>query len=169
MKRLKNIAPLIAIALLGLVGFSASLVYASNRSNKYTQLPDISSNDMGDKEVKLTANGAKPDQISVVVGKSVEFKSSDGKTHSLSLGEGSGERSAYSSSNLKLAHNGAEHDAVQSDTGHESKHEHQAGFSSGEFKADEAWRVTFKEAGTYFFHDHLNPDINILVVAYEPK
>ena len=48
------------------------------------------------------------------------------------------------------------------------EHVHEGKFSSGEFKADEAWRVQFNDAGTFFFHDHLNPKLNILVVVYTP-
>lgn len=87
--------------------------------------------------VMLKADGAQPDSLSVKVGEFVQFNSADGKPHSLSLGKGGDE------------------------------HEHKGPFTSGEFQADEAWRVQFKSPGTYTFHDHLNPAINILVVAYQ--
>lgn len=87
--------------------------------------------------VALRADAAVPDTITVKTGEYVQFNSADGRPHSLSLGLGGKE------------------------------HNHKGPFSSGEFQADEAWRVQFKEAGTYTFHDHLNPNINVLVVAYE--
>lgn len=90
-------------------------------------------------QVKLGPNKAMPDTITVKVGETVQFNSADGKKHDISIGQG----------------------------GHE--HEHTSAYQSGEFGADEAWRVQFKEPGTYSFHDHYNPEINILVVAYEPS
>lgn len=87
--------------------------------------------------VSLKPNEADPDTITVKVGDVVQFNSADGKAHSLSTGLGG------------------------------AAHEHTGPYSSGEFKADEAWRVKFKEAGTFKFHDHNNPKINILVVAYQ--
>ncbi|MES2971364.1 MAG: hypothetical protein V4702_03525 [Patescibacteria group bacterium] len=88
--------------------------------------------------VALRAEKADPDTITVKAGEFVQFNSADGKTHRLSLGKG-----------------GEDHD-------------HSGPFNSGDFKADEAWRVQFKEPGTFSFHDHYNPDINILVVVYNP-
>lgn len=88
--------------------------------------------------VALKANRAEPDTISIAVGSEVQFNSADGKDHRLSLGRGGQE------------------------------HSHQGKFNSGTFKADEAWRVKFDQDGSYFFHDHLNPKINILVVVYTP-
>lgn len=88
--------------------------------------------------VNLNAEGATPSTITVKVGESVQFNSADGKKHSLSLGLGGEE------------------------------HEHTGQYSSGDFKADEGWKVEFKQSGTFKFHDHYNPKINILVVAYEP-
>lgn len=87
--------------------------------------------------VELTSNGASPDTLAVIAGGYVQFSSADGKTHSLSLGKGGEE------------------------------HGHTGPFSSGDFDADEAWKVQFKEPGTYHFHDHYNPELNILVVVYE--
>ena len=88
--------------------------------------------------INLLANKASPDQAVVKVGQTIQFNSRDGKNHNLSLGEG--------------------HD-----------HDHSAGtYQSGLFKADEAWKVTFKEPGTFTFHDEENPNISIIVVAYNP-
>lgn len=88
--------------------------------------------------VSLLADKASPETLTISVGSYVQFNSADGKSHNLSVGKG-----------------GEDHD-------------HGGKFSSGEFKADEGWRVQFNEEGTYFFHDHLNPKINILVVVYTP-
>jgi plastocyanin len=88
--------------------------------------------------VALKSNGADPRELSVPVGSFVQFNSADNKTHNLSLGEGGDE------------------------------HDHSGPFYSGEFGGDEAWKVQFKEDGSYFFHDHMNPDINVLVVVYTP-
>lgn len=88
--------------------------------------------------VGLGAQGAVPATVTVKVGESVQFNSADGKRHNLSLGLGGEE------------------------------HQHTGQYSSGDFQADEGWQVAFKQAGTFKFHDHFNPKINILVVAYEP-
>lgn len=88
--------------------------------------------------VALTENGAQPAELSVPAGSFVQFNSADGKSHNISLGKG-----------------GEEHD-------------HGGLFYSGEFGPDEAWRVQFEREGSFFFHDHQNPDINVLVVVYTP-
>ena len=88
--------------------------------------------------INLFADKAVPDTIAVPVGTYVQFNSKDGKTHDLAQGEG----------------------------GHE--HVHTGKFQSGDFKGDEAWRVQFTQDGHYYFHDHLNPEISILVVVYTP-
>lgn len=88
--------------------------------------------------VALREDKAEPDTLTVKKGSFVQFNSADGKTHSLSRGKGG------------------------------KTHSHSGKFTSGEFKADEAWRVQFKEEGSFFFHDHFNPKINVLVVVYKP-
>jgi plastocyanin len=88
--------------------------------------------------VALTKDGASPNSIAIVKGSTVQFNSADGKTHSLSLGKGGEE------------------------------HSHTGKFSSGDFKADEGWRVQFNDEGSFYFHDHFNPKINVLVVVYTP-
>lgn len=88
--------------------------------------------------VALTKDGASPNTIAVAMGSYVQFNSADGKSHNLSIGKG----------------------------GHE--HEHTGKFYSGEFLADEGWRVQFNDEGTFAFHDHFNPKINVVVVVYTP-
>ena len=88
--------------------------------------------------VALRKDKADPETLAVGIGSFVQFNSADGKTHDLSLGGGG------------------------------KHHEHKGKFQSGEFGADEAWRVQFNDEGSYFFHDHLNPKLNVLVVVYMP-
>ena len=88
--------------------------------------------------IDLRKDDSSPTTVTVIKDSYVQFNSADGKTHNLSLGEG-----------------GAEHD-------------HKGIFRSGNFGADEAWRVQFDDEGTFIFHDHLNPKISILVVVYTP-
>jgi len=88
--------------------------------------------------VALYADKATPDTLVVTPGEYVQFNSADGKNHSLSVGGGGDE------------------------------HSHSGSFSSGTFKSDEGWRVQFKEEGSFLFHDHLNPKLNVLVVVYTP-
>lgn len=88
--------------------------------------------------VELRKEGAHPDVIAIEKGSYVQFNSADGKSHSLSLG-GGGEA-----------------------------HDHYGRFNSGTFGADEAWKVQFNDDGTFRFHDHDNPRINIVVVVYTP-
>lgn len=88
--------------------------------------------------VALGPKVASPDTVTVAKGDFVQFNSADGKTHSLSLGKGGEE------------------------------HSHNGKFNSGDFKGDEAWRVQFNEDGSFFFHDHYNPKVNVLVVVYTP-
>lgn len=88
--------------------------------------------------VNLYSHKAEPESLAVKVGDFVQFNSADGKPHSLSLGEGG------------------------------QAHQHETNFSSGVFKGDEAWRVQFKNEGSFVFHDHLNPKISTVVVVYTP-
>ena len=86
--------------------------------------------------VDLYQDKASPDTVAVTVGSYVQFNSKDGKTHDLSLGAGG------------------------------SEHVHTGKFQSGDFGANEGWRVQFNEEGSFVFHDHLNPKISVLVVVY---
>ena len=92
-----------------------------------------------DQTVSLQSDKATPDEVSNKVGHVLQFNANDDKSHRLAFGEGG--------------------------TGHE----HTSKTDSGIFKPGEGWRVRFDKPGTYFFHDHFNPNINILVVAYNPK
>ncbi|MDQ2973533.1 MAG: hypothetical protein M3Q79_03570 [bacterium] len=97
--------------------------------------------------VSITKDGIQPTELAVKAGEFVQFNTADGKVHNLALGDGNGDH----------------------DTHNSEAHEHNADFTSGDFGKDEAWRVQFKQPGTYKFHDHYNPDFRILVVVYEPN
>ena len=98
--------------------------------------------------VSITSEGMSPDTLTVRVGDTVQFNSADGQTHNIGLGAGDDESKPHDD--------------------HAIQHEHIGDYVSGDFKSDEAWRVTFKQVGTYKFHDHYNPKQNILVVVYTP-
>ena len=93
-------------------------------------------------QVDLKDDMATPSQVTIPVGQTVQFNTKDDLAHEMSLGEGNG------------------------DSHH---HEHEGDYSSGEFGKGEAWKVNFKKAGTFTFHDHKHPNINVLVVAYQPN
>lgn len=69
-------------------------------------------------------------------GSFVQFNSADGQKHHLSL-----------------VHSGVQH-------------EDESRYESGDFEADEAWRVEFKEDGTYTFADKYNDNALISVIVY---
>lgn len=91
--------------------------------------------------VALKSGSASPDSLSVVAGDYVQFNSADNKIHNLSLGSGD-----------------------PSHAGHEAS----GSLASGDIKADEGWKVQFKNPGTYQFQDKYSPNTKILVVAYTP-
>jgi plastocyanin len=87
--------------------------------------------------IDITKDGMKPGEVAVKAGSFVQFNARDGKTHNLSLGKGG------------------------------EAHDHSGPFHSGDFKKDEAWRVQFKQEGSYYFHDHYDPSLSVLVVVYK--
>ncbi|MDQ3065148.1 MAG: hypothetical protein M3Q36_02660 [bacterium] len=101
--------------------------------------------------VELTAGGISQNEIAVKIGEYVQFNSADGQTHNFALGEGTDE---------------SKQDAHDE---HGASHDHNGSYSSGDFGADEAWRVQFNQVGTYRLHDHHNPELEILVVVYDPS
>jgi len=141
---MKKPKPIIIVALAALLvaggGFLLADHWAEKQAARNAIAVDSSSNPI--QQVSLSGDKATPDTVTILAGRSVQFNSADGKTHELAQGEGTA-------------------------NGH--THDHEGEFSSGEFKAGEAWRVQFKKPGTYFFHDHDNPNINILVIVYEHK
>ncbi len=93
--------------------------------------------------VSLFMDHAEPAELLITVGESVQFNSKDGRTHTIDSGAGN----AY----------GETHDHAGD------------GIESGEFGADEGYRVEFKKVGSYFFHDHDHPDVTISVAVYDPS
>ncbi len=128
--------PILIAIVFGLVGF-ASVFALSIRQDKPVVNRESAAICEVSACVSLTETGAQPDTLTAKTGSTIRFNSADGKTHSLSLGKGGD------------AH---EHDNKK--------------FQSGDFKGDEAWEVSLNEEGSFYFHDHYNPKINILVVVY---
>ncbi|MDQ3123618.1 MAG: hypothetical protein M3Q14_02965 [bacterium] len=186
MKKFKNtklLLPVIAITVL-LLAFSVSFGLARRsepnqtaRVDNYQQPID----ETGALIVDLNPEGPSPDQVNVPIGGSVQFNSRDGQKHALSLGSGSGERAheENTTGTDSLAHGTSDPEHNEAEVDHEefaaedhdtTAHDHaESDYSSGTFQADEGWKVTFSKPGTYFFHDHFNPDLNILVVVYQPS
>jgi plastocyanin len=96
--------------------------------------------------VAITRTGMVPNELAIKAGTFVQFNSADGSSHNIAHGEGGGDTHGHAS--------------------HGEGHEHIGGVLSGEFGADEAWRVQFNTPGTYQLHDHNYPEKNILVVVY---
>ena len=111
-------------------------------------------------QVDLLADGPEPSAVSVEKGKYVQFNTKDSKTHN--IGQGSGEVTSHAAHGDDEQSTHGEH--VKTET-----HEHTEGTKeSGVFGRDQAYRLQFNEKGTFTFHDHLNPEISIVVVVYEP-
>ncbi|MEO6508917.1 MAG: plastocyanin/azurin family copper-binding protein [Patescibacteria group bacterium] len=90
--------------------------------------------------ISLLEKGANPDAITAKVGEYVQFNTKDNKKHEMALGKGNE---------------------------FEKGHEHlESSVDSGVFGPGEAYKIQFKEKGTFHFHDHLNPNIYVAVVVY---
>ena len=139
MKKLMIGAALVAAALSFGVAYAASPGKHKTATNPASIVTNID----------LKDDKATPNQLTIPVGQTVQFNTKDGLKHEIGLGEGSGD--------------GHTHDEST------SAHEHDGDYTSGEFGVGEAWKVTFKKAGTFTMHDHLHPNINVLIVAYQPK
>lgn len=97
--------------------------------------------------ILLRQDGADPSALSVVAGSFVNFAAADGQRHNLSLDDH------------------AAHDPATADSSGHPAHDENA-YKSGDFKADEAWRVQFKQDGAYSFTDKYNPKIHVDIVVY---
>ena len=156
MKHLKSIKNFTAnkyilpgfVIIAGIIGYTSMHAYAAKPAGQPSMCSETC--------VSITHNGFSQSEIAIKVGEYIEFKSADGGTHDLALGEGA-EHGAHDE------HTSAGH------TEDEYTHDHIEGTNSGEFGPDEAWKVQFKKAGSYIIHDHMNPESTILVVAYEPN
>ena len=91
--------------------------------------------------VALTEKAMVPDALTVHVGEYVQFDTADTQSHQIGLGGGD-----------------------EYGKGHE--HVGIGEFESGTFGPDEAYRLQFKKAGVYDFHDHMHPKLFITVIAY---
>jgi plastocyanin len=140
---MKDYKPYAKIALVAvLVGFMAfGSVYKLTKTNN-AGLLTRNACEQDVTCVALKVNHADPDAITVPIGGYVQFNSADNKTHSLASGSG--------------------------DNHHNGSHKHNGTHVSGDFKADEGWKVQFNKTGTYEFHDHYNPEVYITVVVYQP-
>ena len=94
-------------------------------------------------DISLLDGKAVPDTIIVKVGEYVQLNAKDGKDHDIGYGKGD----AF----------GHEHDHPASDFG-----------ESGRFGPGEGYRLEFTKTGIYYFHDHLDPRIEVTVIAYDP-
>lgn len=125
----------------GALGFAGVYAWESSSNDAVKRLDSHGTGTVApaDFYIDLESGRANPDTITVPLGKTVQFNSKDGKEHNISVGGGGEE------------------------------HEHTGSFHSGVFGKNEAWRATFNKPGTYIFHDHNNPHINILIVVYQPS
>lgn len=115
--------------------------------------------------IDLYESSVSMDTVVLEVGQTVQVNNKSNYSRELSLGSGNAGHSSEQGEEEKAE----DHAESQEDTHEESNstHDHTKGFSSGLFGTDEAWRATFQEPGTYFLHDHANPEVNILIVVYE--
>ncbi|HUP26270.1 MAG TPA: hypothetical protein VM124_01325 [Candidatus Limnocylindrales bacterium] len=136
--------PNIKLILVAIVtgGLAFALVFIAG--HKHAPKSARFSSDCGQRTtcIALEKDQAQPNAVTVPVGGYVQFNSADGRQHNIGLGGG--------------------------DEHHDGKHVHLGAYASGDFKADEGWKVQFNEMGTYDFHDHYHPDIHVTVVVYQP-
>jgi plastocyanin len=139
----------LGIAVMAVVaGYVGTHAYATKQAGKRSNCSDTC--------VSIRPDGFSQSELAVKVGTFVEFRSADGRTHNLALGEGT-------------EHDSSDNHTEPAQASVDHPHDHVSGTESGEFGADEAWKVQFKKAGTYVIHDHLHPELNILVVVYETR
>lgn len=124
-----------ALILILMVSFGSMYAYGSQKSKSANR--QASSCEAANC-VSLNKEAASPETLTVKTDDFVQFNSTDGKKH-----------------NISLVHSGAQHD----DESH---------YDSGDFAGDEAWKVQFKKDGAYSFQDKYNEKINVSVVVYTP-
>lgn len=129
---------------IGIVGFIAIVVGFTASTTLLPKHAAGSAKNCPDTCVLLTADGMNPNVLAIKKGQYVQFVTADGQEHEIGIGSGEG------------------------DEDHHHEHEHLSDYTSGDFGPGEAWRVQFKEVGSYQFHDHHHPKLNILVVVYDP-
>lgn len=118
--------------------------------------------------VDLFADRAEPSTVSVEKGEYVQFNGKDETIHNIGRGSGAGvNHEAYKASESDHEHT-EEDTSVSHDHAESDAHEHLAGEESGSFGEGQFYRVQLDKVGTFTFHDHLNPEISIVVQVYEP-
>lgn len=125
--------------ILSLIAFGAAFTLSHASKNGLTKATNCEQNVTC---VALKADHAEPDAITVPVGGYAQFNSADNQIHSLASGTG--------------------------DEHHDGSHVHTGGHLSGDFKADEGWKVQFNDTGVFEFHDHYHPEIHFTVIVYKP-
>ena len=103
-------------------------------------------------QVLLKKDHAEPDTLFIPVGEYLQINSADGRSHVIEYGKGSGKGDGKMQMMGVTIEMGSSSDVLR----------------SGAFRADEAFRVQIKTAGTFFFRDSANPKIDIQVVGYVP-
>lgn len=132
---------LIAVAVVvGLGSFMGARHFSPSGNLSVSAGPELNENGKKIHQIYLKDDKASPDTVAVEVGESVQFNTDDGLTHYIGLGGG-----------------------------HAHKETGDGDLKTGEFGPGESYRVLIKKAGTFQFHDHEHANINVLVVAYEPK
>jgi plastocyanin len=86
--------------------------------------------------VSIGSDAANPNILTVTKDSYVQFNSADGRKH-----------------NIALSHSAAHHDDPTR-------------YESGDFQADEAWKVQFKKDGAYSFRDKYNESVKVDVIVY---
>ncbi len=156
---MKDVVPksrmiLFGVALLvGLASFGVAYAVSQRDSDKSsTTTANATAATCKGNCVYLKADGASPDIVTITAGSFVEFVAADGKSHNIAAVEHDRD-------------DNAEH---TEEAGHADKTggHNDLGYKSGEFAADEAWRVQFKKDGTYTFADKLNPKVHVNVIVY---
>ncbi len=161
MKHSKKQRYYIIAAFFVLMGLSAGITGYFTARNE----PAIAQNESTNpdiKQVDLYESSVSEDTIILKVGQTVQVNNKSDFDRELSLGSGNAGHDEKQPEPSEVSESDA-HDKEES----KHSHDHTDGFSSGLFGPDEAWRGTFQEPGTYFLHDHANPEVNILVVVYE--
>ena len=129
----------IAIAV---IAFVAAL-FIVRQISMSTSTPVVSPQKESVTMIDLLNTGAKPAEVAIVVGTHVQFNSKDGQWHDIGEGMGKDE---------------------------EHLHDHVVGgVESGVFGPDEAYRIQIKKPGVFYFHDHDNPNVSVMIISYYPE
>lgn len=117
----------------GFLSFAVFYVLASTRVYDARRALVTSSQCEAAACVELTKLGARPAELTIQAGSSVQFIGADGQEHQIALGEGGKE------------------------------HKHSGGPHSPTFTAGQTWRTQLNEAGIFYFHDHLHPELSVRI------